>query len=68
MSAIEHDFATVERIRRKGLSILLVEQNARMALAVADSGYVLEAGEIRLHGRASELESNPEVQRAYLRT
>jgi branched-chain amino acid transport system ATP-binding protein len=65
---VEEIFATVERIRRTGLSILLVEQNARMALAIADSGYVLEAGEIRLHGRASELESNPEVQRAYLRT
>jgi branched-chain amino acid transport system ATP-binding protein len=65
---VEEIFDTVERIRRQGLSILLVEQNARMALAIADSGYVLEAGEIRLHGRASELESNPEVQRAYLRT
>jgi branched-chain amino acid transport system ATP-binding protein len=65
---VEEIFATVARIRRAGLGILLVEQNARMALAIADSGYVLEAGEIRLHGRASDLESNPEVQRAYLRT
>jgi len=39
-----------------------------MALAVADAGYVMENGEIRLHGRAQELESNPGVQRAYLRT
>jgi branched-chain amino acid transport system ATP-binding protein len=65
---VEEIFATVARIRRAGLGILLVEQNARMALAIADTGYVLEAGEIRLHGRASDLESNPEVQRAYLRT
>ena len=65
---VEEIFAVVQRIKSTGISVLLVEQNARMALAVADAGYVMENGEIRLHGRAQELESNPGVQRAYLRT
>ena len=65
---VEEIFATLQRIRRTGISLLLVEQNARMALAVADLGYVMEAGEIRLQGSAAELEANPGVQQAYLRT
>jgi branched-chain amino acid transport system ATP-binding protein len=47
-------------------TILLVEQNAHMALSIADYTYVLETGEIRLHGPASELAQNPEVRKAYL--
>jgi branched-chain amino acid transport system ATP-binding protein len=65
---VDEIFATVDRIRRTGISILLVEQNARMALAVSDSGYLMETGEIRLTGSAAELEANPWVQEAYLRT
>ena len=65
---VEELFAIVQRIRSSGVSVLLVEQNARMALSIADMGYVMEAGEIRIHGRAQELESDPGVQRAYLRT
>jgi branched-chain amino acid transport system ATP-binding protein len=65
---VDEIFATVARIRRTGISILLVEQNARMALAVSDSGYLMETGEIRLTGSAAELEANPWVQEAYLRT
>ncbi len=65
---VEEIFATLERIRRTGIGILLVEQNAGMALAIADFGYVMEAGEIRLKGSAAELEANPGVQQAYLRT
>jgi branched-chain amino acid transport system ATP-binding protein len=65
---VEEIFDIVQRIKSTGISVLLVEQNARMALSVADSGYVMEAGEIRLHGRAAELESDPGVQKAYLRT
>jgi len=65
---VDEIFATVQRIKSAGISVLLVEQNARMALGIADAGYVMETGEIRLRGRARELESNPGVQRAYLRT
>jgi len=46
--------------------ILLVEQNARMALAVSDYGYVLENGEIKLHGPAATLADDPAVREAYL--
>jgi branched-chain amino acid transport system ATP-binding protein len=48
------------------LTILLVEQNARAALALADRGYVFETGQIVLEGTSRELSDNPEVQRAYL--
>ena len=48
------------------MPILLVEQNARVALAVSQYGYVLENGEIRLHGAAAELAANPEIRAAYL--
>jgi len=59
-------YGTVARLRRDGLTILLVEQNARAALAVADRGYVVETGQIVLEGTSRELRDNPEVQRAYL--
>jgi branched-chain amino acid transport system ATP-binding protein len=60
-------FAHVARLRREfGLTILLVEQNARGALAVADRGYVLETGRMVLQGPSEELLSNKDVQRAYL--
>ncbi|MFY8051661.1 MAG: ABC transporter ATP-binding protein, partial [Armatimonadaceae bacterium] len=49
-----------------GTSILLVEQNANQALAVAHRAYVLETGTITLSGNAADLKSNPDVQRAYL--
>jgi branched-chain amino acid transport system ATP-binding protein len=65
---VEEIFATLRRINASGVSVLLVEQNARMALRLAATGYVMETGEIRLQGRAAELESNADVQRAYLRT
>jgi branched-chain amino acid transport system ATP-binding protein len=48
------------------MTILLVEQNAHLALSVANYGYVLETGTILLEGPAKELESNPEVRKAYL--
>jgi branched-chain amino acid transport system ATP-binding protein len=48
------------------MSMLLVEQNARAALAVSDYGYLVETGEIRLAGTAAELEANSSVQDAYL--
>ena len=63
---IEQVFAIIARIHADGVSILLVEQNARVALAASRYGYVLENGEIRLHGEAAELVGNPEIQAAYL--
>jgi len=63
---IEQVFAIVARIHADGIPILLVEQNARVALAVSNAGYVLENGEIRLSGKASDLAGDPEVRAAYL--
>ena len=63
---VEKIFDTVVDINRQGTTILLVEQNAAMALAVAHRGYVLETGTIALSGTAAELSENPEVRRAYL--
>lgn len=59
-------FETISRIREQGTTILLVEQNARAALAVADRAYVLESGHIKLSGAASDLARNPDVAAAYL--
>ncbi len=59
-------FRTIEKLRADGVSILLVEQNARAALEVADYGYVLETGEIGLHGPARELADDPRVIETYL--
>ncbi len=59
-------YQTISRLKQNGLTILLVEQNARAALDVADRGYVLETGQIVLEGTSRELRNNPEVQRAYL--
>jgi branched-chain amino acid transport system ATP-binding protein len=59
-------FRALERIRSDGISVLLVEQNARRSLAIADRGYLIENGRIVGTGRASDLASDPAVQRAYL--
>ena len=59
-------FRIIADLRKNGVSILLVEQNARAALQVADYGYVLETGEIVLEGAASELAANPRVIETYL--
>jgi len=56
----------VEINKELGTTILLVEQNAHLALKIAHYGYVMETGEIRLHGKASEIEQNEEVRKAYL--
>jgi branched-chain amino acid transport system ATP-binding protein len=63
---IEEIFSVVEQLRREGKTILLVEQNARLALKTADRGYVLETGRIVLSGTSEELTRSPDVQRAYL--
>lgn len=59
-------FTVVREIRERGTTIVLVEQNARQALAVADVGYVLETGSVRLTDKASSLLDNPYVQECYL--
>jgi len=59
-------FATLATIRQRGTTILLVEQNAKKALAIADRGYVLETGKIILQGTCDELAENKTVQTAYL--
>ena len=59
-------FRIIDRLREQGVSILLVEQNARAAPEVADYGYVLETGEIGLHGPARELAGDPRVIETYL--
>lgn len=63
---VQQIFAIIREIRSLGLGVLLVEQNARQALQVADRGYVFEVGRVALSGQAAELSDNPEVQKAYL--
>ena len=63
---VESTFETIEAINEEGTTILLVEQNATMALSVADRGYVLQTGEIVLSDTAENLKQNAMVQKAYL--
>lgn len=64
---VQEIFAVIEKLRQdEGTTILLVEQNAKAALKMADRGYVLETGKVILEGVAEDLLENPEVQRAYL--
>ncbi|HEV8586422.1 MAG TPA: ABC transporter ATP-binding protein [Methylomirabilota bacterium] len=63
---VEQIFATIDSINRQGTTILLVEQNAAMALSIAHRGYVLETGAVVLSGTAAQLGENADVRRAYL--
>ncbi len=63
---VEEIFRIIKEINAQGTSILLVEQNALMALSIAHRAYVLETGRIVLSGKASELSQNPQVKSAYL--
>ncbi|MFH1511992.1 MAG: ATP-binding cassette domain-containing protein, partial [Bacillota bacterium] len=63
---VEEIFDLIIQIRERGKTVLLIEQNASMALSVADRGYVLETGSVILTGTGKELLVNPEVKRAYL--
>jgi branched-chain amino acid transport system ATP-binding protein len=63
---VELIFDTIQRINQEGTTILLVEQNALMALSIAHRGYVLQTGEIIISDTAENLKSNPTVQKAYL--
>ena len=63
---VEQVFSIIQEIHRSGVTILLVEQNARMALSIADRGYVLETGRVVLTGPGKELLANDSVRKAYL--
>lgn len=63
---VQEIFNIIRRINQQGTTVLLVEQNARMALSIADYAYVLETGTISLEGTGAELASSEEVQKAYL--
>jgi branched-chain amino acid transport system ATP-binding protein len=64
--AVAEIFARIAALRSQGMTILLVDQNARAALGIADRGYVMETGRIVLGGSAAELLRDPQVQQAYL--
>jgi branched-chain amino acid transport system ATP-binding protein len=59
-------FAVISRLKETGVTILLVEQNARKALEIADRAYVMETGRVILEGDAREMAANPEIEKAYL--
>jgi len=61
-------FDTIRQLKQEGATILLVEQNARLALDIADRAYVLETGRVTLQGSAAELKHNPQVESTYLGT
>jgi len=63
---VEQVFEIIQEINRSGTTVLLVEQNAQMALSIADRGYVMETGKIVLTGSGEELLVNPQVKEAYL--
>jgi branched-chain amino acid transport system ATP-binding protein len=63
---IQETYRIEQRLKQEGITILLVEQNAHAALAIADIGYVIETGKIILSGPGPELLQNEEVKRAYL--
>jgi len=63
---VDSIFDTIKQLNEQGTTILLVEQNARMALQVANRGYVLQTGEVILSDTAERLREDPTVQKAYL--
>jgi branched-chain amino acid transport system ATP-binding protein len=63
---VEQQFETIQRLNETGITIFVVEQNAAMALRIADRGYVLQSGRVVLADRAAALLENPQMKRAYL--
>ena len=59
-------FEIIKTINKEGITVLLIEQNANMALKIADKGYVMETGEIKMEGTGTELLANEEIKEAYL--
>ena len=63
---VKEIFRTIKRVNENGVTVLLVEQNAKMALNIANRGYVIETGSITMEGKASDLADDPKVKQAYL--
>ena len=63
---VKEIFAIIEELHNSGITILLVEQNAKMALAISDRAYVLETGSIAMQGPAKALSEDDRVRKAYL--
>lgn len=63
---VKEIFAIIEELHKSGITILLVEQNAKMALSISDRAYVLETGKIAMEGTAKELAEDDRVRKAYL--
>ena len=63
---VKEIFRTIVRVNESGVTVLLVEQNAKMALNIANRGYVIETGNITMEGKASDLADDPKVKQAYL--
>ena len=63
---VKEIFKIIRDVNRNGVTVLLVEQNAKMALEIANRAYVLETGSIKMEGEATELANNIEVRKAYL--
>jgi branched-chain amino acid transport system ATP-binding protein len=59
-------FRALSALNREGMTILVIEQNARLALRFAHRGYVMDSGEIVAHGPSADLMNNPDVKKAYL--
>jgi branched-chain amino acid transport system ATP-binding protein len=63
---VERIFQIIKQVNERGISVFVVEQNANVALSIADRGYVLQTGEVVLSGEAQELLNNEGMKRAYL--
>jgi branched-chain amino acid transport system ATP-binding protein len=63
---VEQSFEIIQRVHESGVSILMVEQNANMALSIADHGYVLATGRVVLSGAAADLANDDALKKAYL--
>jgi branched-chain amino acid transport system ATP-binding protein len=63
---VERSFEIIKQVHESGVALLVVEQNANMALQVADRGYVLSTGRLVLEGKASELIEHEDLRKAYL--
>jgi branched-chain amino acid transport system ATP-binding protein len=65
-NVVQEVFSTLQRLRDQGVTVLMIEQNAKAALAISDYGLVLELGQARMHDRAAALLADPRVGRLFL--